>query len=124
MSKPNKEKENFARINRLLQRTATPAVRHEFDQEFQPSVLKSTLNKSRNKLEQLRKQRVINHYQWTLLFTHNSKICIYLQCQCRNLQKQFNIILLTSILFFSFFSVFYFIVELETHIEYLIKCMN
>lgn len=85
MSKPNEEKANYARINRLLQKAATSAVRHEFDQQFHPSVLKSTLNKSRIRLEQLRKQRVINQYQWTLLFPRNGKICIYLRRQCRNL---------------------------------------
>ncbi|XP_052075330.1 uncharacterized protein LOC127712757 [Mytilus californianus] len=72
MSMPNEEKANFARINRLLHRAAIPAVRHEFDKQFHPSVLKSTLNRKRISLEKLRKQRVINHYQWTLLFPNNA----------------------------------------------------
>lgn len=76
MSKLNEEKANVARIDRLLQRAATPAVRHEFDQEFHPSVLKTTLNKTRLRLEKLRKQRVINQYQWTLLYPINGKECI------------------------------------------------
>lgn len=87
MSKTNEETANFARINRLLQRAATPAVRHEFDKQFHPSVLKPTLNQSRISLEKLRKQRVINHYQWTLLFPNNCKICMYLRRQCRSLQN-------------------------------------
>ncbi|XP_052073571.1 uncharacterized protein LOC127711531 [Mytilus californianus] len=71
MLRANIEKDNYDRINKLLQGAATPAVKQKFDKEFDPSILKSTLNKSFIGLAKLKKQRVINQQQWTLLFPKN-----------------------------------------------------
>lgn len=73
MLKANIEKDNYDRINKLLQVAATPAVKQKFDTEFDPSILKSTLNKSYCGLGKLKIQRVINQHQWTLLFPKNGK---------------------------------------------------
>ncbi|CAC5422309.1 unnamed protein product [Mytilus coruscus] len=42
ISKPIEENTNYGRINRLLQRAATPAVRHEFNKQFHPSAPSSS----------------------------------------------------------------------------------
>ncbi|VDI75034.1 Hypothetical predicted protein [Mytilus galloprovincialis] len=63
-----RETENFTRINRLLQRVATPVVKIHFDGEFHPTQLKSILAKGRI---DLRKQKSINQYQSTLLYPAN-----------------------------------------------------
>ncbi|CAC5422307.1 unnamed protein product [Mytilus coruscus] len=65
-----RETENFTRINRLLQRVATPVVKVQFDSEFHPTQLKSTLAKWRI---ELRKQKSINQYQFTLLYPVNGE---------------------------------------------------
>lgn len=68
-----REQDNYKRINRLLQSVATSVVRLKFDSEFNPTCLKSTINRSRLKIGEARKNGFINQFQYTLLYPSNGK---------------------------------------------------
>ncbi|CAC5410001.1 unnamed protein product [Mytilus coruscus] len=61
---------SFLRIVHLLFSVACPAVRMAFNHEIQPNQLRKVLDKNKALLEKLyrRKEKIINDYQWNLLF--------------------------------------------------------
>ncbi|VDI45556.1 Hypothetical predicted protein [Mytilus galloprovincialis] len=61
---------NFLRIVHLLFSVACPVVRMAFNHEIHPNQLRKTLNKNKILLEKLyrRKGKLINDFQWNLLF--------------------------------------------------------
>ena len=61
------EKENFTRLNRLLEEKGTEALRNQFDAKHSPVDLPAVLNTNRDSLLKL-KFNVINGRQWDLLF--------------------------------------------------------
>lgn len=63
------EEENYVRMGLLLTGISPRAARALFDKEFAPSCLDASLKKEYNKLNDLKKKRVINQQQWNLLFT-------------------------------------------------------
>lgn len=68
------EEINYLRIANLILRVAPTAVRVKFDKELNPAVLQKTLNQNRwNKLDLLKKKRIINNAQWDLIFPKSGK---------------------------------------------------
>lgn len=68
------EEINYLRIANLILRVAPTAVRVKFDKELNPAVLQKTLNQNRwNKLDPLKKKRIINNAQWDLIFPKSGK---------------------------------------------------
>lgn len=70
-----KEEENYVRMALLLTGVSPRAVRAQFDTEFDPASLSSTLCNNPNKttLNNLKSNRVINQTQWNLLFPSSGK---------------------------------------------------
>ncbi|XP_076079140.1 uncharacterized protein LOC143049355 [Mytilus galloprovincialis] len=64
----SQEEENYVRINCLLTGISPNAVRTYFDKEFHPSCLYASIKQEYTKLNDLKKQRVINVAQWNLLY--------------------------------------------------------
>ena len=61
------EKVNFTRLSRLLVDKGTEALRNTFDSIHRPASLPAVLNANKTSLLRL-KPRVINNYQWNLLY--------------------------------------------------------
>lgn len=68
MESLNVEEENYVRMSLLLFGTSPSAVRSLFDREFDSQCLTSSFRNAYNKLNDLRKKRIINLTQWNLLF--------------------------------------------------------
>ena len=64
----NKEKDNFARLCRLLITVGPSVLTEIFNKVCSPKDLDSILNTNRSKLESLRKKRVLSIRQWLKLY--------------------------------------------------------
>ncbi|XP_052081616.1 uncharacterized protein LOC127719499 isoform X2 [Mytilus californianus] len=87
------EETNFLRFANLLIRISPKAVRVVFDKYFQPCGLNVVLNQSKEKLETLKKKKILNKSQMDLLYpikgySKSSDMDLTLMiCLLRNLQK-------------------------------------
>ncbi|VDI35601.1 Hypothetical predicted protein, partial [Mytilus galloprovincialis] len=86
-----KEESNYLRFYYLMMKVAPKAVRIKFNTEFAPIVLQKTLNQSKSKLSNLRRDKIINAAQWEHLFPRTGTVssenfdCSLMICLLRNL---------------------------------------
>ncbi|CAC5365748.1 unnamed protein product [Mytilus coruscus] len=70
-----KDEVNYLRLIHLLFRVACPVVRTIFNHEIHPNQLRRTLYKNKREIEKIyrRKDKIVDEYQWNLLFGHSKE---------------------------------------------------
>ncbi|XP_063402201.1 ankyrin-2-like [Mytilus trossulus] len=71
MATISEEEENYVRMSLLVSEISPRAVRVLFDNEFNPLNINITIKKETNKLNDLKKKKIINQSQWEILFPRN-----------------------------------------------------
>lgn len=70
------QEKHYIIVQLILTGISPIVVREIFDREFHPVCLKSSLSKDRKKIQQLKKERVMNQSQMNLLYPKGGK-CLF-----------------------------------------------